>query len=123
MLVERHFADAARLPPGWSAPFTRQTIFSMSAPRFRPTKRRGGEGGGTPDAMPSAPPPHYLPVSGQERRSNDAGFAQFGGVGCALRPAHQVGAAARKPPSRRCGSGTDPLPDDPVLHICALWPT
>ena len=93
-----------------------ETIFSMSA-SFQ-TDQSGIE---HQDAMPAAPPPDDLP-----------GFRSGGGVRrCGLRAVRRVGRADRA--ARRGGAAarqglqqqvwfrhTDPLPDDPVLHICAL---
>jgi acyl-CoA thioesterase-2 len=94
-----------------------ETIFSMSA-SFQ-TAQQGIE---HQDAMPSAPPPDDLP--GFRSRGgvfDDAGFAQFDEWDVRMVPrdrvAHLPGKASQQQVWFR---HRDPLPDDRVLHICAL---
>jgi acyl-CoA thioesterase-2 len=93
-----------------------ETIFSMSA-SFQ-TDQSGIE---HQDAMPSAPPPEDLPGLTEMKAFDDAGFKQFaewvsdrppGETGTP--PRQGVPAAGVVPPPRPA------LPDDYVLHICAL---
>ena len=93
-----------------------ETIFSMSA-SFQ-TDQTGIE---HQDAMPEAPPPDDLPGFRSGGAFDDAGFAQFAEWDVRIVPRDRV--------QRRPGEAsqqqvwfrhTDPLPDDHVLHICAL---
>ncbi|CAJ1583600.1 acyl-CoA thioesterase II [[Mycobacterium] wendilense] len=93
-----------------------QTIFSMSA-SFQ-TDQSGIE---HQDAMPAAPGPEDLPGFRSGGAFDDAGFAQFDEWDVRIVPRDQL--------TRRDGKASqqqvwfrhrDPLPDDPVLHICAL---
>ena len=93
-----------------------ETIFSMSA-SFQ-TDQSGIE---HQDAMPSAPPPDDLPGFRSGGAFDDAGFAQFAEWDVRIVPPDGLtrlpGKAAQQQVWFR---HTDPLPDDPVLHICAL---
>ncbi|KUI31276.1 acyl-CoA thioesterase II [Mycobacterium sp. IS-1742] len=93
-----------------------ETIFSMSA-SFQ-TDQSGIE---HQDAMPSAPPPDDLPGFRSGKAFDEAGFAQFAEWDVRIVPrdlVHQVpGKASQQQVWFR---HHDPLPDDPVLHICAL---
>ncbi|MCW2514697.1 MAG: acyl-CoA thioesterase [Mycobacterium sp.] len=93
-----------------------ETIFSMSA-SFQ-TDQSGIE---HQDAMPAAPPPDDLPGFRSGGAFDEAGFAQFAEWDVRIVPREQVtvlpGMASQQQVWFR---HTDPLPDDPVLHICAL---
>jgi acyl-CoA thioesterase-2 len=93
-----------------------ETIFSMSA-SFQ-TDQSGIE---HQDAMPAAPPPDDLPGFRSGGAFDEAGFAQFAEWDVRIVPRDQVavlpGTASQQQVWFR---HTDPLPDDPVLHICAL---
>ncbi|BBY48037.1 acyl-CoA thioesterase II [Mycolicibacterium arabiense] len=93
-----------------------ETIFSMSA-SFQ-TDQSGIE---HQDAMPAAPPPDDLPSFRSGGAFDDAGFAQFAEWDVRIVPRDQVvevpGVASQQQVWFR---HADPLPDDPVLHICAL---
>jgi acyl-CoA thioesterase-2 len=71
--------------------------------------------------MPSAPPPDDLPGFRSGGAFDDAGFAQFAEWDVRIVPPDGLtrlpGKAAQQQVWFR---HTDPLPDDPVLHICAL---
>ncbi|ORW68175.1 acyl-CoA thioesterase II [Mycobacterium saskatchewanense] len=93
-----------------------ETIFSMSA-----SFQADQEGINHQDAMPSAPPPDGLPGMNSMRVFDDAGFKQFEEWDVRIVPQERL--------QRRPGKASqqqvwfrhrDPLPDDPVLHICAL---
>lgn len=93
-----------------------ETIFSMSA-----SFQADQEGINHQDAMPSAPPPDGLPGMNSMRVFDDAGFKQFEEWDVRIVPQERL--------ERRPGKASqqqvwfrhrDPLPDDPVLHICAL---
>jgi acyl-CoA thioesterase II len=93
-----------------------ETIFSMSA-SFQVDQ----EGINHQDAMPSAPPPDGPPGLGLLEVFEDAGFRQFEEWDVCIVPRDQLrllpGKAAQQQVWFR---HRDPLPDDPVLHICAL---
>jgi acyl-CoA thioesterase II len=93
-----------------------ETIFSMSA-SFQ-TDQSGIE---HQDAMPSAPPPDDLPGFRSGGAFDDAGFAQFAEWDVRIVPQDKVarlpGLASQQQVWFR---HRDPLPDDHVLHICAL---
>ena len=92
------------------------TIFSMSA-SFQ-TDQSGIE---HQDAMPSAPPPDDLPGFRSGGVFDDAGFAQFAEWDVRIVPRDQVARLPGKASQQQVWfRHTDPLPDDPVLHICAL---
>ncbi|TVS89618.1 acyl-CoA thioesterase II [Mycobacterium helveticum] len=93
-----------------------ETIFSMSA-----SFQSDQEGINHQDAMPSAPPPDGLPGLSSMKVFDDAGFRQFDEWDIRIVPQDRL--------QRRPGKASqqqvwfrhrDPLPDDPVLHICAL---
>jgi acyl-CoA thioesterase II len=93
-----------------------ETIFSMAA-----SFQTDQEGIHHQDAMPSAPPPDDLPGLKSMRVFDDAGFKQFEEWDVRIVPRDQLeqvpGKASRQQVWFR---HRDPLPDDPVLHICAL---
>ncbi len=93
-----------------------KTIFSMSA-----SFQSDQEGITHQDAMPGAPPPDGLPGLNSIKVFDDAGFRQFEEWDVRIVPQDLL--------QRRPGKASqqqvwfrhrDPLPDDPVLHICAL---
>jgi len=93
-----------------------ETIFSMSA-SFQ-TDQRGIE---HQDAMPSAPPPEDLPSMTSLKAFDDAGFRQFEEWDVRLVPAEKLERSVGKASQQQVWfRHRDPLPDDPVLHICAL---
>jgi acyl-CoA thioesterase-2 len=93
-----------------------ETIFSMSA-SFQ-TDQSGIE---HQDAMPAAPPPDDLPSFRSGGAFDDAGFAQFAEWDVRIVPRDQVVLLPGKASQQQVWfRHTDPLPDDPVLHICAL---
>jgi acyl-CoA thioesterase-2 len=93
-----------------------ETIFSMSA-SFQ-TDQSGIE---HQDVMPSAPPPDDLPGLRSMKVFDDAGFRQFDEWDVRIVPQTKLerlpGLASQQQVWFR---HRDPLPDDPVLHICAL---
>jgi acyl-CoA thioesterase-2 len=93
-----------------------ETIFSISA-SFQ-TDQSGIE---HQDAMPSAPPPDDLPGFRSGKAFDDAGFAQFAEWDVRIVPRDQVHHVPGKASQQQVWfRHHDPLPDDPVLHICAL---
>ncbi len=94
-----------------------KTIFSMSA-SFQ-TDQEGIE---HQDAMPSAPPPDDVP--GFVRKGgvfDDASFAQFAEWDVRLVPNEEMTLLPGKVSQQQVWfKHRDPLPDDSVLHICAL---
>ncbi len=93
-----------------------ETIFSMSA-----SFQTDQEGINHQDVMPSAPPPDGLPGLSSMKVFDDAGFRQFEEWDVRIVPqdrlTHLPGKASQQQVWFR---HRDPLPDDPVLHICAL---
>jgi acyl-CoA thioesterase-2 len=93
-----------------------ETIFSMSA-----SFQTDQEGITHQDAMPAAPPPEDLPAISNAKAFDDEGFKQFDEWDLRRVPPDQIpripGNAAQQQVWFR---HRDPLPDDPVLHICAL---
>jgi acyl-CoA thioesterase II len=93
-----------------------KSIFSMSA-----SFQTDQEGINHQDAMPQAPPPDGLPGLQSVRVFDDAGFKQFEEWDVRIVPQdkmhHLPGKASQQQVWFR---HRDPLPDDPVLHICAL---
>jgi acyl-CoA thioesterase II len=93
-----------------------ETIFSMSA-----SFQTDQEGINHQDAMPAAPPPDGLPGLSLTKVFDDAGFRQFAEWDVRIVAQEQLqhvhGKAAQQQVWFR---HRDPLPDDPVLHICAL---
>ncbi|WP_343599472.1 acyl-CoA thioesterase II [Mycobacterium sp.] len=93
-----------------------ETIFSMSA-----SFQAAQTGIEHQDVMPSAPPPDDLPALTSIRVFDDAVFRQFDEWDVRIVPREKLvllpGLAAQQQVWFR---HRDPLPDDPVLHICAL---
>jgi acyl-CoA thioesterase II len=93
-----------------------EIIFSMGA-----SFQTDQEGIHHQDAMPAAPPPDGLPGLDSIKVFNDAGFKQFEEWDVCIVPRERMqllpGKAAQQQVWFR---HRDPLPDDPVLHICAL---
>ena len=93
-----------------------ETIFSMSA-SFQ-TDQSGIE---HQDAMPSAPPPEDLPGLTEMRAFDDAGFKQFAEWDVRIVPQEKLERLPGKASQQQVWfRHRDPLPDDYVLHICAL---
>ncbi|MCV7222574.1 acyl-CoA thioesterase II [Mycolicibacterium elephantis] len=93
-----------------------ETIFSMSA-SFQ-TDQSGIE---HQDAVPVAPPPEDLPSFISQGAFDDAGFAQFAEWDVRLVPRDQLTLLPGKASQQQVWfRHRDPLPDDRVLHICAL---
>ncbi len=93
-----------------------ETIFSMSA-SFQ-TDQSGIE---HQDAMPVAPPPDDLPGFRSGGAFDDAGFAQFAEWDVRIVPDEQLTRLPGKASQQQVWfRHTDPMSDDPVLHICAL---
>lgn len=93
-----------------------ETIFSMSA-SFQ-TDQTGIE---HQDAMPEAPPPDDLPGFRSGGAFDDAGFAQFDEWDVRIVPRDRVQKLPGKASQQQVWfRHRDPLPDDHVLHICAL---
>ncbi|MGV0778763.1 acyl-CoA thioesterase II [Mycolicibacterium elephantis] len=93
-----------------------ETIFSMSA-SFQ-TDQSGIE---HQDAVPVAPPPDDLPSFISQGAFDDAGFAQFAEWDVRLVPREQLTLLPGKASQQQVWfRHRDPLPDDRVLHICAL---
>jgi acyl-CoA thioesterase II len=93
-----------------------ETIFSMSA-SFQ-TDQSGIE---HQDAMPSALPPDDLPGFRSGGAFDDAGFAQFAEWDVRIVPQDQVAYLPGKASQQQVWfRHRDPMPDDHVLHICAL---
>jgi acyl-CoA thioesterase II len=93
-----------------------ETIFSMSA-SFQ-TDQSGIE---HQDAMPSAPPPDDLPGFRSGGAFDDAGFAQFAEWDVRIVPQQKLARLPGKASQQQVWfRHHDPMPDDHVLHICAL---
>ena len=92
-----------------------ETIFSMSA-SFQ-TDQSGIE---HQDAMPAAPPPDDLPRLRSARSSTTRASASSTEWDVRIVPRDQVDAAGKASQQQVWFRHRDPLPDDPVLHICAL---
>jgi acyl-CoA thioesterase II len=93
-----------------------ETIFSMSA-SFQ-TDQSGIE---HQDAMPSAPPPDDLPGFRSGGAFDDAGFAQFAEWDVRIVPQKKLARLPGKASQQQVWfRHRDPMPDDHVLHICAL---
>ncbi|BBY84154.1 acyl-CoA thioesterase II [Mycolicibacterium pulveris] len=93
-----------------------ETIFSMSA-SFQ-TDQSGIE---HQDTAPAAPPPDDLPNFISQGAFDDAGFAQFAEWDVRLVPRDQLTLLPGKASQQQVWfRHRDPLPDDRVLHICAL---
>jgi acyl-CoA thioesterase II len=73
------------------------------------------------DAMPAAPPPDGLPGLDLIKAFDDAGFKQFEEWDVCIVPHDQLELLPGKASQQQVWfRHRDPLPDDPVLHICAL---
>jgi acyl-CoA thioesterase II len=93
-----------------------ETIFSMSA-SFQ-TDQSGIE---HQDAMPDASPPDDLPGFRSGGAFSDAGFAQFAEWDVRIVPRDRLERSPGKASQQQVWfRHHDPLPDDRVLHICAL---
>ncbi|OBG84751.1 acyl-CoA thioesterase II [Mycobacterium sp. NS-7484] len=93
-----------------------ETIFTMSA-SFQ-TDQTGIE---HQDAMPEAPGPDDLPGFRSGGAFDDAGFAQFAEWDVRIVPRDRVARLPAKASQQQVWfRHRDPLPDDHVLHICAL---
>ena len=93
-----------------------ETIFSMSA-----SFQTDQSGIHHQDAMPSAPSPEDLPGLTEMKAFDDAGFKQFAEWDVRIVPREQLERTPGKASQQRVWfRHRDPLPDDPVLHICAL---
>ena len=93
-----------------------QTIFSMAA-SFQ-TEQRGIQ---HQDALPAAPPPDDLPELTSMKAFDDAGFKQFQEWDVRVVPQDKLARLPGKASQQQVWfRHRDPLPDDPVLHICAL---
>ncbi|MGA7135345.1 MAG: acyl-CoA thioesterase II, partial [Mycobacterium sp.] len=93
-----------------------KTIFSMSA-----SFQSDQEGIHHQDAMPAAPPPDDLPGLKSMKVFDDAGFKQFEEWDIRIVPRDQLELLPGKASQQQVWfRHRDPLPDDPVLHICAL---
>ena len=94
-----------------------ETIFSMSA-SFQ-TDQSGIE---HQDAMPHAVPPDDIPdFKSASKVFDDASFRQFDEWDVRIVPRDQVASIPGKASQQQVWfRHRDPLPDDPVLHICAL---
>jgi len=93
-----------------------ETIFSMSA-----SFQTDQDGIHHQDAMPSAPPPDDLPGLKSMKVFDDAGFAQFAEWDIRIVPREKLELVPGKASQQQVWfRHREPLPDDPVLHICAL---
>jgi acyl-CoA thioesterase II len=73
------------------------------------------------DAMPAAPPPDGLPGLDSIKVFDDAGFKQFEEWDVCIVPRDRLERLPGKASQQQVWfRHRDPLPDDPVLHICAL---
>jgi acyl-CoA thioesterase-2 len=93
-----------------------ETIFSMSA-----SFQTDQEGIYHQDPMPAAPPPDGLPGLNSIKVFDDAGFKQFEEWDVCIVPRERLQLSPGKAAQQQVWfRHRDPLPDDPVLHICAL---
>lgn len=93
-----------------------ETIFSMSA-----SFQTDQEGIHHQDAMPVGPGPEDLEEVRALRLFKDEGFRQFEEWDLRMVPRDQLEKTPGKASQQRVWfRHRDPLPDDPVLHICAL---
>jgi len=94
-----------------------QTIFSMSA-----SFQADQSGIEHQDAMPAAPPPDDIPdFKSSSKVFDDASFRQFDEWDVRIIPRDQLGVREGKASQQQVWfRHRDPLPDDHVLHICAL---
>jgi acyl-CoA thioesterase-2 len=93
-----------------------ETIFSMSA-----SFQTDQEGIHHQDAMPDVPRPDELEEVRALRLFNDEGFRQFEEWDLRILPREMLEKTPGKASQQRVWfRHRDPLPEDPVLHICAL---
>lgn len=93
-----------------------EIIFSMGA-----SFQTDQEGSHHQDAMPAAPPPDGLPGLDSIKVFDDAGFKQFEEWDVCIVPREKLQLTPGKASQQQVWfRHRDPLPDDPVLHICAL---
>ncbi|MEB4210938.1 acyl-CoA thioesterase II [Mycobacterium sp. 94-17] len=93
-----------------------EVIFSMGA-----SFHTDQEGIHHQDAMPAAPPPDGLPGLNSIKVFDDAGFRQFEEWDVCIVPRERLQLSPGKASQQQVWfRHRDPLPDDPVLHICAL---
>jgi acyl-CoA thioesterase-2 len=93
-----------------------ETIFSMSA-----SFHAAQTGIEHQDLMPSAPPPDNLPGLKSMKVFDDAGFRQFEEWDIRIVPQADLERLPGKASQQQVWfRHRDPLPDDQVLHICAL---
>ncbi|OBG25500.1 acyl-CoA thioesterase II [Mycobacterium sp. E3198] len=93
-----------------------EIIFSMGA-----SFQTDQEGIHHQDAMPPAPPPDGLPGLDSLKVFDDAGFKQFEEWDVCIVPRDQLQLSPAKASQQQVWfRHRDPLPNDPVLHICAL---
>ena len=93
-----------------------EIIFSMGA-----SFQTDQEGIHHQDAMPAAPPPDGLPGLSSIKVFDDAGFKQFAEWDVCIVPRYRLQLVPGKASQQQVWfRHRDPLPDDPVLHICAL---
>ncbi|MEE6177599.1 acyl-CoA thioesterase II [Mycobacterium sp. 050134] len=93
-----------------------ETIFSMAA-----SFQAHQEGIQHQDVMPAAPPPEGLPGLASIKVFDDAGFKQFEEWDVCIVPRERLQLLPGKASQQQVWfRHRDPLPDDPVLHICAL---
>jgi acyl-CoA thioesterase II len=93
-----------------------ETIFSMAA-----SFQTDQDGIHHQDPMPAAPPPDGLPGLDSIKVFDDAGFKQFEEWDVCIVPRDQLQLSPGKAAQQQVWfRHRDPLPDDPVLHICAL---
>jgi acyl-CoA thioesterase-2 len=93
-----------------------EIIFSMGA-----SFQTDQEGIHHQDPMPPAPPPDGLPGLDSIKVFDDAGFKQFEEWDVCIVPRERLKLSPVKAAQQQVWfRHRDPLPDDPVLHICAL---
>ncbi|OMC09924.1 MULTISPECIES: acyl-CoA thioesterase II [unclassified Mycobacterium] len=93
-----------------------EIIFSMGA-----SFQTDQEGIHHQDPMPAAPPPDGLPGLNSIKVFDDAGFKQFEEWDVCIVPRERLQLSPGKAAQQQVWfRHRDPLPDDPVLHICAL---
>ena len=93
-----------------------ETIFSMSA-----SFQTDQSGIHHQDTMPSAPPPDDLPGLTEVKAFDDAGFRQFAEWDVRVVPQEKLERLPGKASQQQVWfRHRDPLPNDFVLHICAL---
>ncbi|OBJ30927.1 acyl-CoA thioesterase II [Mycobacterium colombiense] len=93
-----------------------EIIFSMGA-----SFHSDQEGIHHQDSMPAAPPPDGLPGLDSIKVFDDAGFKQFEEWDVCIVPRERLQLLPGKASQQQVWfRHRDPLPDDPVLHICAL---